>query len=382
MRRLKNRRGATMILVGVSLLALVGFMTLALEMGRMYLFRAQVHVSSDAAALAGAERLLREQYVGAADTAVAYGRLNLVERVVPSITTADIEPGVWNFTTNTFTPAAGGWAASTNNAVRATSRYTATYRFGRLFGLTTRLRTATSVAAVGSVSGTSCVRPIAVPYQRLLDARYGDGVKNAVTYSLTADDVQWFGDNHPLILLKSGDATSNVISGNFYGIRMPPIVYADGTSGNPWQGANDFSDALGATCDALATKVASAGGRFTIGVGDWMLAENGNMVTKAGDGVAALCQSNGGISPPNGGGNKSFTCNVPTRMVISMWAEHGNAPGTSGCGGKCFKVKYVGVFYLTEYIKGEGVRGYFSDLASQGKFSSIPSLIKKIALVQ
>lgn len=380
---LRNRRGATMILVGVSLLALVGFMALAVEMGRMYLFRAQVHVASDAAALAGAERMLHEQLVGAADTAVAYGRLNLVERTVPTITTADIEPGAWNFATSTFTPAVNGnWSASTNNAVRATARYTASYRFGRIFGLTTRLRSATSVAAVGSVSGTSCVRPIAVPYQRLLDARYGDGVKDAMTYALTADDVNWFGDNHPLILLKSGDATSNVISGNFYGIRMPPLLYADGTAGNPWSGANDFSNALGANCATLAAQIASAGGRPTIGINDWMLAENGNMVNKTGDGVAELCKANGGITPPNGGGNRSFTCNAPTRIIISMWSEHGDAPGTSGCGGKCFKVKYVGVFYLTEYIKGDGVRGYFSDLASQGKFSPIPSLIKKIALVQ
>lgn len=383
MRGLKNRRGATMILVGVSLLALVGFLAMAVDMGRMYLFRAQVHVSSDAAALAGAERMLREQIVGAADTAVAYGRLNLVERTVPTITTADIEPGAWDFTTSTFTPAVNGsWTASTNNAVRATARYTASYRFGRIFGLTTRLRSATSVAAIGAVSGTSCVRPIAVPYQRLLDARYGDGVKDAMTYDLTAEDVNWFGDNHPLILLKSGDATSNVISGNFYGIRMPPLLYADGTSGNPWSGANDFSDGLGASCDALAALIAKEGGRPTVGIGDWMLPEGGNMVVKAGDGVAELCKANGGINPPNGGGNQSFTCNVPTRIIISMWAEHGDAPGTSSCGNKCFKVNYVGVFYLTEFIKGEGVRGYFSDLASQGKFSPIPSLIKKIALVQ
>ena len=63
---------------------------------------------------------------------------------------------------------------------------------------------------------------------------------------------------------------------------------ADGTAGNPWSGANDFSNALGATCASLATLIANAGGRPTIGVGDWMLAENGNMVNKAGDGVAEL----------------------------------------------------------------------------------------------
>ena len=39
-----------------------------------------------------------------------------------------------------------------------------------IFGLTTRVRAARSVAAIGSTSGTACARPLAVPYQRLLDA--------------------------------------------------------------------------------------------------------------------------------------------------------------------------------------------------------------------
>jgi hypothetical protein len=37
---------------------------------------------------------------------------------------------------------------------------------------------------------------------------------------------------------------------------------------------------------------------------------------------------------------------------------------------------------VTEYVRGDGVRGYFSTLATQGRFSPLPSLIKKIALVQ
>ena len=378
MNRFKNRRGATMILVGVSLVALVGVMALAIDMGRMYLFRAQVHVSSDAAALAGAERLLREQYAGAADTAVAYGQLNLVDGATPAISTADIEPGVWQG--GNFTPT-GSWS-SASNAVRATSRYTATYRFGRIMGLTTRLRLARSVAAIGSASGTACARPLAVPYQRLLDARYGDGVKDALTYALTAEDIEWFSNNHVPILLKSGNSNANIVNGNFYGMRLPPQVYADGVMGNPWSGADDFGHALSATCDDLAVRIQNAGGRPYVSVGDWMRGENGNMVNKARDAIAALCRANGGIEPPGGTGNKSFTCNVPTRLIIAMWDVSGDAPGTNACGNKCFRVKAVGAFYVTEYVKDEGVRGYFSDVVAQGAFSPFPGLIKRIALVQ
>ena len=91
---------------------------------------------------------------------------------------------------------------------------------------------------------------------------------------------------------------------------------------------------------------------------------------------------NGGIDPPGGNGNKSFTCNVPTRLIIAMWDVSGDAPGTNACGNKCFRVKTVGAFYATEYVKDEGVRGYFSDVVAQGPFSPFPGLIKKIALVQ
>lgn len=380
---MKNRRGATMIIVGVALIALVGLMALAIDMGRMYLFRAEVHVSSDAAALAGAERLLRQSLAGAADTAVAYGRVNEVDHATPTITTGDIVPGVWNFETHSFTPAANGdWSAGTNNAVQASSRYMAQYRFGRIFGLTTRLRSATSVAAIGGVNGTSCVRPLAVPYQRLLDARYGEGGRDALTYALTADDINWFGENHPLILLKSGDSRSNLISGNFYGVRLPPLMYEDGAIGNPWSGASDFANALSVDCASLAALVRAAGGRLYVSAGDWLQAENGNMVNKTGDALAQLCAATGGTTPPGARGNRSFVCNTPTEMIIAMWAESGSPPGAPGCGGKCFRVKYVGVFYATEYVKDEGIRGYFSSLALQGRFSPIPSLIKKIALVQ
>ena len=50
-------------------------------------------------------------------------------------------------------------------------------------------------------------------------------------------------------------------------------------------GAAFIADALGANCEALAAQIRAAGGRPTIGMGDWMLAENGNMVNKTGDGV-------------------------------------------------------------------------------------------------
>lgn len=394
MLRLKNRRGATMILVGVSLVALVTIMAFALDFGRMYLFRAQVHVSADAAALAGAHGLakLPSAFVAqSADSGVAYGQVNLVDQTTPTIATANVIPGHWTFPNGPFTPTAGGnWADTTNNAVRATSQYTASYTIGRFLGFNTRARTATSVAAVGSVGSTDCVRPWAIPYQVMLDQLYGPGVQNAATYNLTAGDVatlsaMTIANN---MFLKIGDPSSTVTNGSFYGVRLPPILYANGTLGNPWSGANDYANAIGYSCAQLSAAMVAQGGSPNIGVGDWLQSEQGNMVNKTRAGVLALCNAfGGGTNPSNPGGSNSFTCRTPASVKIAMWASFGNAPGTTGCGGKCFLIKYLGVFAVTGYTKAtggnpDGVTGYFSSLLSSGSFSGAPGPIKKIALVQ
>lgn len=377
----RARRGSILILVAILTGVLLGVAAFAVDFGRMYLDRAQVHVSADAAALAGADRLVHLAPTRAVDSAVAYGVLNLVENRAPTVSSADIVPGRWDFDTRTFTTT-GSWTSTNTNAVRATSRFTAEYLFGRVFGFSSRLRSATSIAAVGSVSGSSCVRPLAVPYQLLLDARYGAGVKNALTYVLTEDDVSWFSAHHVPILLKSGNSNNNIISGNFYGARMPPVVYADGTAGNPWSGASNFEQALGSDCASLAQQIANAHGRPYISVGDWLQPENGNMVTSAGDGLASLCSANGGTVPANAKGNKSFTCVNPTEVRIAMWSEYGSPPGGQGCGGKCFKVMGIGVFYVTGFEKGNGAYGYFSSIVASGPFSPHPGLLRKTALVQ
>lgn len=389
MLHLKIRRGATMVIVGVALVALVGIMAFSLDFGRMYLFRAQVHVSADAATLAGAERLAKQAYLTAASTAVTYGQANLVENAVPTISTGDIVPGVWNFTTSTFVDASGGsWTATGNNAVKATSRYTANYSFGRIFGFTTRLRSATSIAAVGSVGGTECVRPWAVPYQMMLDALYPPaGTKNALTYNLTSQDVTTLSAltiaNN--MYLKIGNATSGIVPGNFFGVRLPPHEYADGTQGNPWPGGNTYRNAVGWTCAQLSAAVAGRTTRPYVGVGDWLAPENGDMEGPTGQGLATLCQTpgNGGTTPPNASGNASFRCNTPVPIKIAIWSVYGNAPKyPSGCGGKCFQVKYLGVFAVREFDTTNGVRGYFSSLVSAGQFTGAPGPIKKIALVR
>jgi hypothetical protein len=143
-------------------------------------------------------------------------------------------------------------------------------------------------------------------------------------------------------------------------------VYANGTTGNPWTGANDYRSAVGASCAELTA---------TIGVGDWLQAEQGNMQGPTRDGVAALC----GIS----GNPQSFTCNPTVPIKIVVW----DLDDRSVAAPNAFRVKYIGVFHLTGFSKGtgsspDGVTGYFQTLASTGSFNPAPGPVKKTALVQ
>lgn len=366
--RLRNRRGIALLMVSLLLVAFVGVAAMALDFGRMYLFRTQLHTGADAAAMAGALRLMQGDAVGASDTAIAYGASHPVERTLATMTPADVVPGTWDWQTSTFAPAPGlSWTASTNNAVQATARYTAAFTFGRIFGHFTRARSATSVAAVGSVGATNCVRPWAIPYAEMLRVLYPANTP-PVTYALTAADIALLSSltQASEILLKIGDASASPVPGSFYAVREPPILYADGTPGNPWQGANDYGAAIGAPCNVLTQVVA---------VGDWLQAEQGNMQGPTRAGVAALC----GVS----GHPQSFACPTPTTVKIVLWDLNDRGVAAPNA----FRVKYIGVFVVTGFSKGsggspDGVTGYFQSIATAGTFTPVPGPAKKVALVQ
>lgn len=364
----RSRPGFAFIMVSLLLIILVGVTAIAVDFGRMYLFRTQLHTSADAAAMAGALRLMQDDALGAADTSVAYGTSHQVDQSPAIMAYGDVVPGNWDWATSTFTPAPGlSWTLSTNNAVKTTARYNAPFTFGRIFGYATRARAATSVAAVGSVDRTSCIRPWAMPYARLLQILY-PGSTPPVTYDLTAADITTLGTLTVAneILLKVGDASGSPVSGNFYAIREPPIVYANGSSGNPWTGASRYRDAIGAACADLTESV---------GVGDWMQAEQGNMQGPTRQGTATLC----GIS----GNPQSFRCTPPVPVQMVIW----DISDRSVAAPNAFRVKYLGAFYVTGFSKGsggspDGVTGYFQSLVSTGGFNPQPGPLRKSALVQ
>ncbi len=165
--------GVVAIIVGISLVMLVSFAALSIDIGHLYVVKNELQNASDGAALAGARVL----YVSdgsmvdvtsnqtAHDTAVS----NKSEQVpvdVHGLQGGDIERGHWSFATQTFTPnsstaAVDLWDVSTAdldtdvnfiNAVRVKTRRedtpAASFLAG-IFGINSFVKTTESIAYLG-----------------------------------------------------------------------------------------------------------------------------------------------------------------------------------------------------------------------------------------
>lgn len=364
----RARRGMTLVLVAICITMLVGIAAIAIDFARMYTFIAQLRVLTDAAALSALTDLrARGVDKATADTRAlalrATDRVNGVALDNTGMSSNDLEPGVWNATAKAFTGTS--WSSAT--AVRATARYDAPWSLARFFGTSvTRRLTQVTIASLGSVSRSSCLKPWAVPYSNLL-VTLGRAATDT-SYRLSSADVATLRTNQTPILFKAsskndagGGATvgGTVIPGNYYAVRYPPVQYADGTAGNPSSGANSYRDGIAdLTCSAASG---------TAAVGDWLDLENGNMVGPTRQGVQTLC----------GGSGNSFPCSMD--IIVPIWNAR-----SSGSASAWVQVLYLGAFRLTQYSNGTVV-GYLTTLsapAGSGGVTPTPGPILANLLVQ
>lgn len=350
------RRGIAIPMVVLLLGALIGVGAFAVDLARWYLMRAQLQTAAEAGALAGVTRLLNDDAARASDSALAYVTRNPVDGVAPALGPTGITPGRWR---GTFLPTTG-WADVSTDAVRVETEHRGRYVFGRLYGDTTRVLRATAVASIAWVSRTRCLRPLAMPYANLLRTLYPTNTPD-VTYALTDADVARLRamTTANAIPLKLGSADGDaMLPGFFYPVRLPAVVYATGEAGNPQSGGDAYRHALGDPC---------TGAEPSVGIGDWLVGESGNLVGPTRSGVAQAC----GVSP-----TASFSCVPAVPYLIPIWdrADKTIASPTA------FRVKYVGVFYVTSYSQQNGILGYFSALTVHGQIDTIPSPLRSAIL--
>jgi Flp pilus assembly protein TadG len=355
MMKLRSRKGATLVLVAILLTVLIGFTGIAIDASRLYLMRVQLQTTADASAIAAIVEVKDKRPTNATTVAKSYVANNLVERTAPTMNAADVEPGVWNFATNVFTPVAA-WTDPTISAVRVTARYSGAYTFARIFGVTTKTVTAQAVGAAGWVSTTDCLKPWAVSYQTLLDALFKPAGSKPTTYNLTAQDIQTLSNmSSPANQVTLLNGTNN---------QLTPGNIAQVQVGTPWNGNNAYKDAITGCAN------------MEIGPGTILNGDPGAGSGQTAQALQNLCGING--NP------KNFTCPAGTKVKLAIWDQNNGATGSN----LTVRVKYVGVFDVTNFVGGSGktsdqIIGYFNTMATDGSFSATPGpTTGSIALVK
>jgi len=129
-RRRSNRQGAIAVLAALLMVAVMGMLAFAIDMGCVVAARTDIQRASDSGALAGAGRLGEGTSV-AQQTAVQFVQANPVARDVVAAGDIQVEFGQWDEQTRTMLP--GGQVPS---AIRVIARQPdRPLFFGRLFGL-------------------------------------------------------------------------------------------------------------------------------------------------------------------------------------------------------------------------------------------------------
>jgi uncharacterized membrane protein len=204
MRRGKNRRGATLVLVALSMTVVLGFTAMAVDLSQMGAYRSELQRAADAGAHAGAIQLTKTRYDSAAAIAISFSTSNLVFGSAPVVDL--VEYGTWNNATATFTVLCSNGvtcsAATVKpaDAIRITVHGTGTNWFAGILGAFGFTITTKAVGwAAPTVAKSGCVKPFAAPYTLLtkaLNLARGLPVTNdTLRYPLDQADLDVIRDN-------------------------------------------------------------------------------------------------------------------------------------------------------------------------------------------
>ena len=284
-----GRRGATAVFVAVALAALLGMVSLAVDMGMLMKLRTDAQRAADAAALAGAQEFLDATPLAAkgpaADSAISYAARNYVGWRYVNTTGKTFTNSGNNIIVNS--PEAYVQVLTDERKVRVFIRRAQNPTwFGRLLGFEF-VPISVKSAAQASESGTGkCVKPFVIPdlwNETTTSGKNADVNQNRVwdtgegwEYNPPADTYAEFnpdssnvatqtgygsawrdnngqgviGDYGRMITIKAQRPGDAITSGFFYPWRMP---MADGTTSH---GANDYRALLSDTTCSLAAPTA------------------------------------------------------------------------------------------------------------------------------
>jgi hypothetical protein len=328
------------VLVAVVITLLVSMAGLAIDASRMYAFKSQLKVLTDAAALAGALELKRGSGAPVVQAqAVALRNVNRVEGFhVADLEEADVVPGEWSMQTGSFTPKA--WSEA--SAIQVTARYAAEWSLARIFGRSSTVIVERSVASLGRASA-GCVKPFILPYRALLTAA-GLPTSTSLSYVLTKDDLNSIVDpttsSTPLQFPFTQSPTNTQSSDPNIGGNFQWIEHANNAAVNQNQYLANFLQ-----------------GCMTVSVGQVLYGITGDMSsTQVRSGIASMCPLPGGRNPRPG---ETWSCHGgPVDINIPI----GNFIESSGSGANAeYTLQYIGGFRMTG-VGVDVIQGWLIDL--------------------
>jgi hypothetical protein len=154
------------ILVVLTLGVVMAMLAFAIDVPNMYRVQTELRASVDSAALAGASGLdgTVSGITLASTRAVAFADKHYAYDADVALDSADVQAGVWDFQTDTFTAYSNAIDASNVNAVKVTHRIAAvSLPFGAVMGTASNQVEVDAIAVGGGPYQADCGFPLVVP---------------------------------------------------------------------------------------------------------------------------------------------------------------------------------------------------------------------------
>jgi Flp pilus assembly protein TadG len=152
-----RHRGMSMLYIVVALVAMLGFCSFAVDLGRVETAKTELRRAADAAARAGAANIPMGSSA-VQNAAIAMAAANKCDGASVVISASNVEVGIWNKSSGTFSTSGNADNITTFNAVQISALRTKAngnpipLLFGQILGANTCNVTATSVAALISTT--------------------------------------------------------------------------------------------------------------------------------------------------------------------------------------------------------------------------------------
>jgi Flp pilus assembly protein TadG len=205
MRAHRERRGATMVLIMLMMVVIMGFAAMAIDVSSLYGYRSELQRSADAAAHAAAMELTRPTFNTADGAATTYANANPVAGQNPTVDS--LQYGTWDQTTQTFTTICnapcGAGATAGATAFRVWLSATPQTIFAQFMGVfTLGLHVSATSWAAPTVPRHDCSKPFAVRYQSVIAIlNAAEGRALPLTRDLDATDLTMMRANAPSLLM-------------------------------------------------------------------------------------------------------------------------------------------------------------------------------------